>query len=82
MELLPRFELGTRFREDTPSRKPSDLPIESPFGRRMRSPVLPGNNKKLRVLEDSEKSGAATQIRTGDLILTKDALYRLSYSSI
>ena len=26
--------------------------------------------------------GAATQIRTGDLILTKDALYRLSYSSI
>ena len=27
-------------------------------------------------------SGAATRIRTGDLILTKDALYRLSYSSI
>ena len=26
--------------------------------------------------------GAASQIRTGDLILTKDALYRLSYSSI
>ena len=26
--------------------------------------------------------GAATRIRTGDLILTKDALYRLSYSSI
>ena len=26
--------------------------------------------------------GAATQIRTGDLILTKDALYRLSYNSI
>ena len=26
-------------------------------------------------------SGAATRIRTGDLILTKDALYRLSYSS-
>ena len=26
-------------------------------------------------------SGAATQIRTGDLILTKDALYLLSYSS-
>ena len=25
--------------------------------------------------------GAANQIRTGDLILTKDALYRLSYSS-
>ena len=27
-------------------------------------------------------SGAADQIRTGDLILTKDALYQLSYSSI
>ena len=26
--------------------------------------------------------GAVTQIRTGDLILTKDALYRLSYNSI
>ena len=26
-------------------------------------------------------SGADTQIRTGDLILTKDALYRLSYIS-
>ena len=26
--------------------------------------------------------GAADQIRTGDLILTKDALYRLSYSSV
>ena len=26
--------------------------------------------------------GAADQIRTGDLILTKDALYRLSYISI
>ncbi len=26
--------------------------------------------------------GAATQIRTGDLVLTKDALYRLSHSSI
>ena len=25
--------------------------------------------------------GAATQIRTGDLVLTKDALYLLSYSS-
>ena len=27
-------------------------------------------------------TGADTQIRTGDLILTKDALYRLSYISI
>ena len=29
----------------------------------------------------SKVSGAADQIRTGDLILTKDALYLLSYSS-
>ena len=27
-------------------------------------------------------TGADTQIRTGDLILTKDALYRLSYISV
>ena len=29
----------------------------------------------------SGKTGAAKQIRTADLILTKDALYLLSYSS-
>ena len=28
------------------------------------------------------RAGAAARIRTGDLILTKDALYLLSYSSI
>ena len=31
--------------------------------------------------EKSGYCGAARQIRTADLILTKDALYRLSYSS-
>ena len=36
--------------------------------------------EKLRSQKTSE-FGAASQIRTGDLILTKDALYRLSYSS-
>ena len=36
----------------------------------------------MNCLMDLEKTGAATQIRTGDLILTKDALYRLSYSSM
>ena len=30
----------------------------------------------------SGSSGAATRIRTGDLILTKDVLYQLSHSSI
>ena len=37
------------------------------------------NTQNLTVLGVSY--GAADQIRTGDLILTKDALYRLSYSS-
>ena len=39
-------------------------------------------NKNLCVEITQRKNGAASQIRTGDLILTKDALYRLSYSSI
>ena len=34
------------------------------------------------MLSHSGFFGAAIQIRTGDLILTKDALYLLSYSSI
>ena len=39
--------------------------------------------KKTRNLTVSSLlSGAAIQIRTGDLILTKDALYLLSYSSV
>ena len=38
-------------------------------------------NKKLRIKLIRRNFGAASQIRTGDLILTKDALYRLSYSS-
>ena len=36
---------------------------------------------KPRDLTDSGFFGAATQIRTGDLILTKDVLYQLSHSS-
>ena len=39
-----------------------------------------GENRKNSEAFASE-FGAASQIRTGDLILTKDALYRLSYSS-
>ena len=38
--------------------------------------------KKKKALKIKAFTGAATRIRTGDLILTKDALYRLSYSSI
>ena len=37
------------------------------------------NKKKPSIL--TTFTGADTQIRTGDLILTKDALYRLSYIS-
>ena len=39
-------------------------------------------NRKTPKLESFGVFGAAIQIRTGDLILTKDALYLLSYSSI
>ena len=40
-----------------------------------------GQKKSPETVEGSGLFGAASQIRTGDLILTKDALYRLSYSS-
>ena len=37
--------------------------------------------KKPVIIAITDFFGADDQIRTGDLILTKDALYRLSYSS-
>ena len=41
------------------------------------------NTETKKPLQNLQRfSGADTQIRTGDLILTKDALYRLSYISI
>ena len=39
-------------------------------------------NEKILKAELSGFFGAATQIRTGDLILTKDVLYQLSHSSM
>ena len=45
-----------------------------------RVPYIKPKPRKYLVL--SGVSGAATQIRTGDLILTKDVLYQLSHSSI
>ena len=39
---------------------------------------IKNRRKRYKACDDD---GAATQIRTGDLILTKDALYLLSYSS-
>ncbi len=38
-------------------------------------------NQSPEAHKTSGVSGAATQIRTGDLILTKDVLYQLSHSS-
>ena len=38
-------------------------------------------NKRKRTCKNTGSCGADDQIRTGDLILTKDALYRLSYIS-
>ena len=40
------------------------------------------NNKVSFVLKLTLLGGADGRIRTGDLILTKDALYLLSYSSV
>ena len=42
---------------------------------------MPAKSKKPRTRLHPGLNGAAGQIRTGDLILTKDALYLLSYSS-
>ena len=43
--------------------------------------VEPKKEKTSKPLRFQGFCGAARQIRTADLILTKDALYRLSYSS-
>ena len=45
---------------------------------RTRSPI---KTKKHRVRKHDALFGAANQIRTGDLVLTKDVLYHLSHSS-
>ena len=42
----------------------------------------PNKEKSPEIKRFRNFSGAASQIRTGDLILTKDALYLLSYSSV
>ena len=44
--------------------------------------VRKAKEKPLKPEDLSGFLGAARQIRTADLILTKDALYRLSYSSM
>ena len=47
----------------------------------MRSASSPHAKQKALKSADFKAFGAAGQIRTADLILTKDALYLLSYSS-
>ena len=47
----------------------------------MRSEILQKQSKNPWNLKVFKGFGAAGQIRTADLILTKDALYLLSYSS-
>ena len=49
--------------------------------RLLRSRGMPEKAKKPVIVAITGFFGAADQIRTGDLILTKDALYLLSYSS-
>ena len=57
--------------------------IRMRFAQGMRSPVYLAIIKKCSETRKFRSIyGAAIQIRTGDLILTKDALYLLSYSSI
>ena len=74
LELLPRFtltgtgELGTSFYSNE-----DDIPSSNS--------KISDNKKSSRIKWCKSFFGAATQIRTGDLILTKDALYLLSYSS-
>ena len=58
------------------------MPIPLGFASLKRSAVrIPTDAKKRPPQWGNRFSGAAGQIRTADLILTKDALYLLSYSS-
>ena len=65
-----RFERNTLQSESSSSRQP-----------RFARGAIPIKNQSPRGLPLG-LSGAATRIRTGDLILTKDVLYQLSHSSI
>ena len=67
MELLARFELATVSRRAYARREPSDLAIEKADEAASYAEVT----KNLRIVLIRRKFGAASQIRTGDLILTK-----------
>ena len=82
MELLSRFELESMSRGAGSAGARSDLGLKCASRKGMRSPVYLAIKKCSKTRKSRSIYGAAIQIRTGDLILTKDALYLLSYSSI
>ena len=47
-----------------------------------KNPAFEGNKKRFLLRRTAKISGASNRDRTGDLILTMDALYLLSYGSI
>ncbi len=55
---------------------------DRPFFQSVSSDQSAGKRKTRKPLFIRFPGGAARQIRTADLILTKDALYLLSYSSV
>ena len=66
------------------------LPVAKVFSRATPQLVLGISSREMKLPLEKPKprgitsglSGAATRIRTGDLILTKDVLYQLSHSSM
>ena len=86
LELLARFELATRFprnRGFVEALRPRIQILSAYADRADEAASFRMEDKKMtKAKEPRSFFGAASQIRTGDLILTKDALYRLSYSSI
>ena len=55
---------------------------DNPSGCTYRGAEALQKTKAPKLISASGLSGAATRIRTGDLILTKDVLYQLSHSSV
>ena len=78
--MLPK-DAAIRF---APKSQTEDQRKQVRFGKeeQQRKRTLTFEKKSEQAIQSLLRLGAAIQIRTGDLILTKDALYRLSYSSI
>ena len=83
LELLTRFELVTHFPQKALLRGPTvyhGAAPQTPAAYAAKDEAI--KNKHHALLKHSAYSGAANQIRTGDLVLTKDVLCLLSHSSI